>query len=218
MNDTRRKQFAKQALLALWAVFTLVLLSALALVVLDLLHRNIDPLALRASVEPSAPVGSGGEAASDASLSDAPLYFAAPDGAGLLVETQRLPLGDSTVQNCRVALGALVTGPRGALNRILPENSAVRGLYLLANGELVVDFSRELALGLPRSAAAEARMVYGVVNTLCQTALQGRRDVAVKAVRFLVEGAPPEQLFPSHLDYSQPFTPDSRWVAPGGKV
>ena len=68
----------------------------------------------------------------------------------------------------------------------------MRGIYLLEDGELVVDFSGEIVSEHLRfsSAAMECLMIYGVVNTLTQDALRGPEDLPVRRVRFLFEGRP----------------------------
>ena len=161
-------------------------------------------------------------AASPAPREDAPLgtreiilYFAAADGSALAPESTVLEYTNSTVENCRRALNALIAGPRDILVRVLPPSARIRALYLRDNGELVVDFSRELQTDAARfrSATHESLLFYAVVNTVTQPALRSETDPAVSSVRFLIEGAPPTDVFPAHLDLRQPLVPDPAWIA-----
>jgi len=110
----------------------------------------------------------------------------------------------------------LIQGPRDILTPILPAATKIRALYLLDSGELVIDFSRELQSEHARfkSASLESLMIYGVVNTLMQSVLQSKTDPPIRQVRFLVEGSPPQEVFPSHIDLSEPVKADPRWSAP----
>jgi hypothetical protein len=145
------------------------------------------------------------------------LYFADEDGRLLVPETRRIEYRDSTVENCRQVLEAVIEGSREGLAPVVSEATRVRALYLLDGGELVVDLSRELELGQPKSASSEALMIYGIVNALTQPALRSpsEKDAGVRRVRFLFEGSPPHESFPAHLDLGQPVGPDHRWILPG---
>ena len=93
-----------------------------------------------------------------------------------------------------------------------PASAKVRAVYLLPDGELVVDFSYELAQDHQKSTSAEALLVYGVANTLTQAAVKGEREQAVRTVRFLVEGSTPHEWFECHLDLSEAVAPNPRWI------
>jgi len=126
-----------------------------------------------------------------------------------------MDLSEDTIENCRIAIKAMIQGPRGVLARVLPENTQVRALYMLESGELVVDFSHELR-GLKSerkaSTSSEGLMAFSVANTLTQPALAGSGDAIVESVRFLMEGSPlPQGPFPGHIDLSEPIRPDARW-------
>jgi germination protein M len=142
------------------------------------------------------------------------LYFGSADGRTLTPEKRSMEYSDSTVENCRRALKALIAGPREAPAPILPGSTQIRALYLLDTGELVVDFSREIISDQIRlkSASLESLLVYGVVNTLAQEALQTKKQAPVRKVRFLFEGAPPQESFPAHIDLTDPIVPDPRWT------
>ncbi|MBN2310191.1 MAG: GerMN domain-containing protein, partial [Candidatus Hydrogenedentes bacterium] len=144
------------------------------------------------------------------------LYFASPDGLLLAPESRQVRYSGHTVDTCRAIVEALVEGPRELLTPILPPSTQVYAVYLLDDGELVVDFSIELVSRQKRSASAEALMAYGLANTLTQSGVAGAEGGPVRSVRILVEGASPEQSFPGqgHLDLSRPIAPDPLWLLP----
>ena len=124
-------------------------------------------------------------------------------------------MGAYTQDNCRKVLEALISGPQGDLAPILPPTSKLRGVFLLESGELVVDFSQELRTDAtrPRSAHAEAMMVYGLVNTIAQQEVLGDQGGGVRQVRFMFYGSPADDTFPEHMDLSSPVKPDPQWQA-----
>lgn len=149
-----------------------------------------------------------------ATTSEIPLFFAMADGTRIAPEYRRIEIGPSTVDNVRRALQALIDGPRELLAPLMPAATKVRGLYLLDDGELVVDFSRDLEAGHIKSASAELMMVHGIVASLTQPGLRGRDGPAVERVRFLFEGSPAQDTFPAHIDLTGAVYPDESWIAP----
>ncbi len=215
MNAAERRAFFRQVFFVTWGMVTLVLLFCVGLLVYEMIQKGQNPLEFTEnSPEPTLqPPESTMPITSEEIL----LYFADSDGRLLAPETRRIEFSDHTVENCRRALGALIQGPRDreVLRPILSEATKVRALYLLEHGELVVDFSRELVVEHKKlkSASLEALMIYGIVQTLTQSALKGSKEQQVKQVRFLVEGARPQESFPAHIDVSEPIGPDRHWVA-----
>jgi spore germination protein GerM len=215
--NTRKRIFTRLGL-AVWAMATLVLCFVIAILVNEMLRNGQSPLAsfknavqTEDNAAPAKPQSSTGPAGTK----EIQLYFCAENGQGLAPEPATIEFAASTVENCRRAIAGLIGGPRqNGFSPILPANARLRGLYLLDSGDLVVDFASEVALAHARlkSAGMEAMLVCGIVSTVTQPALQGQDKAAVKRVRFLVEGAPPTDGFPSHLDLSQPITPDPGWI------
>ena len=210
-SETRRAAMGR-FLLALWGLATLVLLFCVVLLAYEMVRQGKDPLA-SLKKEPVAvpPAIQTGE---PTAKKDVTLFFADAEGRRLVAETAAIDASDSTVENCRKALEGLIRGPRDILTPILPQSTKVRGLFLLEDGELVVDFSMELEVEFKKikSASSEALMAYGVVNTLTQPALKGAAEGAVAKLRFLIEGATPRESFPAHLDVSKPLYPVPEWI------
>lgn len=210
-----RPSLGRRALMALWGMVTVILFFCVVLLLASMLKRGEDPLA---AVEMKKPVPTPAPAREAMGLEptrDITLYFAQPDALRLAAEPASIPVTVSTAENCRRTLEAIIQGPRGALAPIVPPTAKIRALYLLENGELVVDFSIELELDLKKrsSASLESLMVYGIVSALTQPVLQGTPETPVQTVRFLIEGQPPRETFPAHFDVSEPVAPNPEWLA-----
>ena len=217
MNGEGRKDILKSLLLSLWGMATLVLFFVVLLLVREMLKNDQDPLAALRSTrkQPAAQAPKAAAPVLDRGSREVTLFFGTHDGRYLAPERRPIAFTDSTVENCRAVLQELIAGPGQPLVRILPAAVTVRALYLLEDGELVVDLSRDLLSAHARfkSAALEALLVYGIVNTVTQAELQAKGDTAVRRVRFLIEDLAPPETFPAHVDLSRPVLPDARWNA-----
>jgi spore germination protein GerM len=194
---------------------TVILFFSVVLLVASMLKRGEDPLAAVEIKKPEPGPTAASESMNPEPTREVMLYFAQPDALRLAPEPASIPITESTVENCRRALEAVIQGPRSALAPIVPPSARIRGLYMLENGELVADFSIELELDLKKrsSASLEALMIYGIVTALAQPAVQGTPDTPVKSVRFLIEGQPPRETCPAHVDVSEPVAPNPEWLA-----
>lgn len=218
-----RRALSSRIFLAAWAMATCILVFCVLLLIYELYQQSHAP-AVRPKRDASA-APPAIQLDNPAATQEVMLYFASADGRQLAPETARIESSNLIVENCRRALEALARGPREALTPILPTSlkpeTLIRGVYLLERGEFVVDLSMELEREFRKvkSASLECLMVYGIVNTLTQPSLRGNGDEqppgqAVPAkVRFLIEGSPPRESFPAHLDLSAPIPPDPRWIA-----
>jgi len=214
VNRADRRSILKTFFLSVWGMVTMVLLFVVVLLVMEMVQQGQDPLR---SLRPP-----GQQAAQAPATPPMPalgtrevlLYFASPGGHGLVSERRELEVSDSSHENCRRALEALAAGPSDGGAPILPEELKLRALYLLESGELVIDFTRQAAplQRRARGVAMESLLVYGVANTLAQAPLQGSRDASVRTVRFLIDGQPPQDSLPWHLDLDEPISPDLGWV------
>ena len=217
MNYDTRKRILTRLGLAVWAMATLILCFVIAMLVNEMLRNGQSPLASFQNPTTAEDNAAAARplAAGPAGAKEIQLFFSADNGQGLAAEPSTIEFTGSTVENCRRAVAGLIGGPRQTgFAPILPTNARLRGLYLLDSGDLVVDFSSEVALAHARlkSAGVEGMLVCGIVTTVTQPALRGQDKAEVKRVRFLVEGAPPTDGFPSHIDLSQPIVPDPGWI------
>lgn len=216
MNSEFRKSVLHKLLLAIWAMGTLVLLFVVILLIREIATSGRDPMeAFQASDAPAAGAEEPAQRRT-ASLGnrEIQLYFASPDGRSLTPEKRDISFTESTADNCKTVLAALIEGPRSGGAPILPPDVTVRSLFLRPDGELVISFSRVLQAKHTRfsSATLETLMAQGVVQTLSQSALQNPREAQVRRVRFLIEGRVPTAAFPSHIDLSEPVAPDGQWL------
>ena len=216
MSRTRKRSYVQRTVFVAWAMLTLVLLFCIALLVREMVRREQVakdqtrpvPLFPTPAISKSPP-------RSELESREIHLFFATPDGSALEIEPRNIPHGPYTADNCRRALEELARGPRAGLYPIMPPSVELRAVYLLEDGVLVVDFSRELLLDLEKqtSVAVEALLVYGIAATVTQPALRGSRDVPPTRLRILVEGAQPHKSFETHLDMSGLIAPDANWFA-----
>lgn len=215
MSHQYRWTAIQKFMMSLWAIATLVLLFLVILLVREIASSGRDPmgaLEVAETVE-GEPVAS--PRTSSLGTREVQLFFAAADGQSLAPEARVLPFSESVVENCRTVIGALIEGPRTGLTAVLPPTARLKSAFLLDQGELVVNFSRELQTDHPRStsAAMESLLVQGIVQSVAQTALDGGDAKKVRRVRFLIDDAPPTEAFPAHIDLGEPIAPDPRWLA-----
>lgn len=135
------------------------------------------------------------------------LYFARPDGMGLVAEVHfALPWLDGPMERLRM----LARGPRpeSGLAPVLPPGA--RPLRVQVEGDLAtVDFSREIVERHWGGSTGELMTVYGIVNTLT-------RVPGIRRVQILVEGRRVESLV-GHVDLTRPleFDPSLVYSEPG---
>jgi len=217
MPDNARAGLTTRVLLSAWAFITLTLFFTVILLAGELTSRGQNPLDIAFKTEEPPPPHVATTSESSSHAKEIQLRFADADGCLLTAEPRRVELTDHIVDNCKVALIELLKGPKDGLTPLFPPIAdpvaGVRAVYLVAGGELIVDLAHEI---LPdakiASASSEALLVYGVVNTLAQPELKGTaEDEAIARVRFLVDGSPPTDAFPIHLDLSRPVVPDNQW-------
>jgi spore germination protein GerM len=128
------------------------------------------------------------------------LFFASPDGQGLVREGREVEIEEGVEAGVENLVDELISGPLGSLTPTLPANVRVLGVRVDA-GVAQIDFGHELQDETPAGSTAEMVAVYSIVDTVTINFPQ------VKAVQFLVEGAPVQSL-KGHLDLSTPLPPD----------
>lgn len=213
MSETSRNRFFRNAIISLWGFITLVLVVVVFLLINERTEEQRGTVSgAAAPTRTAATVAEAREPRAGENERTVRLYFALPDASALAPENRPIPFDDSTVANCRAALEALLVGPRGELAPVAPSTTAVRAVYALEGGRLIVDLSRELAQGLPRSTAAEALFAQAIAHTLTQQQLRTADGLRVNSVQVFIEGFPAANSFSSHLDFSDFITPDPAWV------
>lgn len=215
MGRSTQTDAVGQLFRALWGLGTLILLFVVILLVGQMMKDGRDPFDAVRPRETTPSASAPARAATPMGKHPVRLYFADGEAKALVPEDRVMDFSDATQENCRNALALLMAGPEGNHTPIFPPQSQLRALYLLDSGELVLDFSRDLIASGARfkSASFESLLVFGVVNTVCQPTLQAKGGTPVRQVRFLFEGAPPQEGFPAHIDLTAPVRPDNAWLA-----
>jgi len=128
------------------------------------------------------------------------LFFASPDGDGLVKESRLLEPCSGSDDCMEEVLGELINGPIGDLASALPQTTMYHSL-VLSGDTLTIDFGREFPEGVNEGSNAEMAAVYSVVNSMAINFSQ------VKRVKFLVDGKPMDTL-KGHIDLREPLAPD----------
>lgn len=215
-NITERKQVFRKLLFAGWGMLTLVLLLSIVFLVNALMQRGVSPVDLSNLEPPSLTTEPRLGTASE--TREVRLYFADPNDVRLVSERRRIEFGEYTVDNCRQVLEALIQGPRGLLAPVISPTTHIRGMYLRKDGELILDLSRDVETGLIGSASAELLMFQSIATSLTQPDLKGAKEPAVRRIRFLFEGSPPQDSFPKHIELMDSITADWDLVRASGNV
>jgi len=217
MDDSRTGTVVRAGLFTLWGLATLILVACLGLLLYGRMEQGDTPLEISFSNssqrDASAPIATE----SATTPREVPIYFADHQGMGLESELRRVDFGEDTVENCRRALQILIAGPRGELTPVVPTSTVIRGIYTLEGGELVIDFSRDMESTHVKTASAELLMVRAIVATVVQPRLRGDGDGPLRRVRFLFEGSPPQDMFPAHIDLTDPVSFQREWIAERSK-
>jgi spore germination protein GerM len=87
----------------------------------------------------------------------------------------------------------------------VPPGTTLRALFVTANGEAYIDFSREIAAAHPGGSLDELLTVYTIVNALTVNL------PAVSAVQVLVNGKEVDTLA-GHVDLRRPLAKNLAWV------
>lgn len=204
----------QSAVTAAWGVATLVLLFLVMLLGYELYQRSEDA-AEAVALDPGF-VHTESAPAAEPAGTEVPvrLYFGSPYSTGLRTEQRRISLTDDLVLNCKAAFEALAAGPRSDAVPVISAAARVRAIYVMNQGDLVVDLARDTDAPQLHSASAELLMIRALTMTLSQSALRVGNAPAIKRVRFLFEGAPTGSHFPAHIKVDYPVEPDSTWVVP----
>ena len=129
------------------------------------------------------------------------LFFAAPDGDGLMREGSEIDSCRNDLAACiRSTLAKLVRGPLGDLAPALPPSTIINSVQVQGD-TAYLDFSKELVDGIPGGSSSEMTAVYAVVDTVSFNFPQ------IKKVKFLLDGRDVESLA-GHLDLRMPLEPD----------
>lgn len=134
------------------------------------------------------------------------LYYMGTDGVSLQGVESEVELGDTTRNQARHLLDALLTTPQVPLVSAIPAGTRLRSLYLTPSGIAYVDLSGEVSSKHSGGVLQELLTVYSVVNTLTDNL------PAVTSVQLLVDGRETDTLA-GHVDLRQPLSKNAQWAA-----
>lgn len=129
------------------------------------------------------------------------LFFASPDGDGLIREASEIDACGNELADCiQDTVEKLVDGPLGDLAPTLPAATIINDVQV-RDDTAYLDFSKDLVDGLPGGSSAEMTAVYSVVDTV------SFNFPSIRKVGFLLDGREVETL-KGHLDLKMPLAPD----------
>ena len=135
------------------------------------------------------------------------LYFPSYDRGQLLAESRPLALAASDPDRIRQIVLALIEGPRFGANPPLPPETAVRAVFLAADGTAYLDLSSEAQSSASPGIRGETLAVYSIVNSIAANI------TSVKSLKLLIQGQEVETLN-GHVDLTNNFVPDVSYAAP----
>lgn len=141
------------------------------------------------------------QAANQVSARPVILYFEGPSGR-LAPERRELPLPRSDAASVRPLLDALLEGSaNSSVPRLFPDETVIRGAFLLPEGTAVVDLGgKTIQEGWNAGSREEMLAAYAIVQTLVANFSQ------VRQVHILVGGEVVPTLA-GHLDLTHPLRP-----------
>ena len=127
------------------------------------------------------------------------LYFAAPDGVGLVRESREIDACADQIACVRAVITELIKGPMGELGPTLPQTVVNR--ITVTGSSATVDLGEAFVTGLPGGSSSEMTAVYSIVNSIAAN-IPG-----ITGVKFLIDGRESATL-KGNLDLRNPLTPD----------
>jgi spore germination protein GerM len=153
--------------------------------------------------QPAAPAASA--SAAPGRKIKAHLFYVAESGLKLTSIEQDVPYGEGTVEQARAIITAQVGPAALPLVSAVPAGTTLRALFVTPDGEVFVDFSRELMTTHPGGSLNELLTVYTIVQALTANL------PVVTAVQLLVDGKEVDTLS-GHVDLRRPLVKNLAWV------
>jgi spore germination protein GerM len=138
----------------------------------------------------------------------AALYYVAADGVRLDAAQRDVAYAESTPDQAKRILEALLEPPPPGLLSAIPPGTALRGVYLGEGGAAYVDFTGPLRENHPGGSLNELLTVYAIVSSVTANL------PAVTAVQILIDGREADTLA-GHVDLRRPLPPSALWTEKG---
>lgn len=149
-------------------------------------------------------------AAADTRKIRATLFYVAEDGLRLVGVDREVPYAESTVDQARALVEALLAPAQEPLAQAVPAGTTLLTLFVTEKGEAFVDLSEDIVSKHSGGALDELFTVYAIVNTLTVNL------PAITQVQILVAGKEVETLA-GHLDLRRPLAKNLQWTRPPGE-
>jgi spore germination protein GerM len=135
----------------------------------------------------------------------ATLFYAAPDGQGLVPLRREVPLAEGVVaQGRQILVTQLAAAPEGQRS-VIPTGTQLRAFYVTDRGDAFVDLSGAVTSAHPGGSMNELLTVYAIVNAVTANL------PAVQRVQLLVDGKEVDTIA-GHVDIRRPLARDTGLV------
>ena len=131
----------------------------------------------------------------------ATLYFPAMNDGKILPESRSITWAKADADRVRQIVLALAEGSHQGYGRVLAASTAVRAVFLAADGTAYVDLSNDILGDIEPGIQSETLIIYSIVDSI------SINIPSVKRVQFLIQGQEVETL-DGHADLTAAFTPD----------
>ena len=148
--------------------------------------------------DPVVPAGGAADRSTAGAQTVSTLFYVSDDGMRLVGVPRRLARRSNPTAQARVILEQQLSAPPPPLTSPIPPGTALRAVYLTADGDAYVDLTEEIALGHAGGSREELFTVYAIVNALTMNL------AAVDAVQILVDGVEVDTLV-GHVDLQRPL-------------
>jgi germination protein M len=135
----------------------------------------------------------------------ATVFYAAPDGLGLIPLRREVPLADGVVAQGRQILISQLAAPPDGQRSVIPAGTQLRAFYVTERGDAFVDLSGAVASAHPGGSLNELLTVYALVNAVTANL------PAVQRVQLLVDGHEVDTIA-GHVDVRRPLARDTSLV------
>jgi spore germination protein GerM len=125
------------------------------------------------------------------------LYFSDTENQFLIAEERTLKSPEDPALFARSIVEALIKGPQHGLVRTIPENTALRAIYVTHEAICYVDLTADATENHPGGIKSEILTIYSIVNTLILNIPE------IEAVKILINGNEPMTLA-GHIDMRLP--------------
>ncbi|MBI4161775.1 MAG: GerMN domain-containing protein [Acidobacteria bacterium] len=133
------------------------------------------------------------------------LFFQSESSDRLFPELRTILRTASVLDQARQVIVELIVGSRQGHLPVFPAGTRMREIYRVDEGEVCVDFSRDLVDGHRGGSAGELATLYAVVNSLTVNFPE------IDRVRILIEGEERETL-KYHVDLTRAYVQDLSFV------